>query len=161
MAITKRAIINLAFSELGLGAYAYDIQPEDYTTALEKLDDLMAEWSGYGIETGYPLNTVSSTQTMDEEIGLILQLKSGVAAALAVEIAPDYGKVPSPHTVKKATKGKKNGLRLSVRPPNKYINITTVPAGAGYKRRHYYRNLAQDGPLEILPGEEADNDNSN
>lgn len=156
MAITKRDIINLAFGELGLGSYAYDLQPEDLATAVEKLDDLMAMWSGYGIETGYPLTTESSASTLDDEIGLILQLKSGVAAALAVDIAPDYGKTPSPDTMKKASKGFKNGLRTSFTPPDKHINQTMVPAGAGYKRRHYYRNLAQDGPNEILPGQELD-----
>lgn len=156
MAITKRDIINLAFGELGLGSYAYDLQPEDLSKAVEKLDALMAMWSGHGIETGYPIVTESSSGSLDDEIGLIVQLKSGVAAALAVDMAPDYGKTPSPTTIMKGQKGFKNGLRLSMVPPSKYINQTASPAGAGYKRRHYYRNLAQDGPNEVLPGQELD-----
>lgn len=153
MSITKRALVDLAFSELGMGKYNYDLQPEDVQLGVEKLDDLMAEWDGYGIQTGYPLNTVSNAQTVDDPINLILQLKSGVASALAVALAPDYGKTPSPQTVMNATKGKKNGLRLSASPPHKRLNTTMTPAGAGYKRHNWPRNLADEGPHYVNPDE--------
>lgn len=153
MSITKRQIINLAFEELGLGSYNYDLQPEDLANAVSRLDNLMAEWAVSGIQTGYPVTTDSDAGSIDDDIGLVLPLKGGVASALAVELAPGYGKTPAPDTKMNATSAYKLGLRMSFVPGNKNINNTMVPAGAGYKWRRTWRSLPEDTPNEILPGD--------
>lgn len=153
--LTKRDIITRAFEELGLGAYQYDLQPEDLNTAVRRLDSLMAKWAGYGIETGYPLSMPGDTNTIDQEIGLITQLIDGASCALAISLAPQYGKQPSPETRREARNGFVNGLRLASVPPQKAINVTNVPAGAGYKHRDLYKNLNNDGPDEIYPDQEG------
>ena len=153
MSITKRDIINSAFGELGLGSYNYDMQPEDYETALIRLDGLMSEWASFGLQTGYPATTQPDAGSLDDAIGLIMPLREGVIAALAIRLAPGYGKTPSPDTKTAASKGWNVAQRLAFQTPEKYINTTAVPAGAGYKRRYQPHNLSDEGPAEILPGE--------
>lgn len=132
---TKRDIIQAAFSELGLASYDYDMQPEDYVNALRRLDNLMAEWSAQDAQTGYDLSSSPTIATIDDELSLILPLVDGVICALAVKLAPSYGKQISPDTKLTATNGFKLALKLSARPPIKRLNVTTSLSGAGNRRR--------------------------
>lgn len=151
--LTKRDIIKQAFTEIGLGSYNYDLQPEDYEDAVRLLDRQMAVWSGYGIETGYPVSTDRDSVTLDSDIGLILQLEDGVVCTLAVSLGPPYGREVPIDVRRRARAGYVNGLRLASVPPMKGINTTNVPSGAGYKHRDFYETLNSDGPDEILPGQ--------
>ena len=45
MSYTKRQIINQAMTEIGLGSYSLDAQPEDLQDALFKLNAMLAEWT--------------------------------------------------------------------------------------------------------------------
>lgn len=150
MSITKRDIINGAFEELGLGE-GYDATPEDYASALRRLDGMMAEWSSFGLQTGWPLTSQSSVSTIDDGVGLILPLREGVIASLAVRIAPGFGKTPSPDTKLAAARGWNVAMRLASDPPQKRVNTAVAPAGAGYKLRQGNQSLAPDGPYQITP----------
>lgn len=150
MSITKRDIINGAFEELGLGE-GYDATPEDYASALRRLDGMMAEWSSYGIQTGWPLVSQSSVSSIDDGVGLILPLREGAIASLAVRIAPAFGKTPSMDTKLAAVRGWNVAMRLASEPPQKLINTRVAPAGAGHKRRNTSQLLAPDGPHQITP----------
>ena len=148
---TKRDIINGAFEELGLGSYVYDATPEDYSSALSRLNGMMAEWNSYGVPTGYPMSSSTDVSTLDDQTGIIQPIVEGVKMGLAVRIAPSYGKTPSPATNIAAQRGWNVALRLIGAPPHKRQNTASAPAGAGYKIRTYNRALPPDGPREITP----------
>lgn len=132
---TKRDIINGAFEELGLGAHIYDITPENYASALGRLDGLMAEWSADGAATGYPVMSQPDAATLDDEIGLIMPLREGVIASLALKIAPSFGKSPSPDTMRTANRGRALAACLQRPAAKKQRATNSTPAGAG--NRYY------------------------
>lgn len=129
--LTKREIIAQAFEEIGLGAYAYNAQPEDLQTALTRLNALLAFWAGEGAvteadSTGRDLDTASNVPVDAEE---------GVICALAVRIAPSYGKTPSPDTKARGRQGHNLMMRKNIALPTRKADFASVPAGAGYKQR--------------------------
>jgi len=93
MGLSKRQIIAGAFSELGIGAYAYDLQPEQLQEALQKLDGMMATWSGRGIRLGYSGGNGSGE--LDVETDVPAWADEAMTLGLAVRIAPSFGKTPS------------------------------------------------------------------
>lgn len=97
MAWTKKAIIAEAFTELGKGSYTFDSQPEEYQTALRRLDAMMATW---GDTANIRINYVGGNGFGD--IGVESTVPDWAVAAmylnLAINLAPSYGKVASPET---------------------------------------------------------------
>ena len=98
---TKEDVIKQSFSEIGKGAYEFDLQPEDMQNALRKLDAMLSAWSGaYGIRLGYAggdgKGSIGASTTVPDWAYESLYLN------LAVKLCPDYGKTPSPVTVKGA-----------------------------------------------------------
>lgn len=94
---TKRQIIAEAFTEIGKGDYAFDLQPEEYQTALRRLDAMMAQWSAtLGLRIGYAGGDGLGDLTIDTNVpdwafeALYLNL--------AIRLAPSFGKTPSPQT---------------------------------------------------------------
>ena len=55
MSYSKRQIVEQAFEELGLATYVFDMTPDQFDSALKRLDAMIAEWSIKGINLGYPI----------------------------------------------------------------------------------------------------------
>ena len=145
---TKRQIIDAAFTEIGMGQYVFDVQPEELTDALLKLDSLMAEWIGEGIVVGYVPVDNPATIELDGDSDIPANLVRPVIDNLAVNIAPMFGKQPSPITLKNARKGYSIALG-TIPTPFKRQNVTAVPAGSGYRNNYSGRYV------ESLPPDEA------
>jgi len=96
MGLSKRQIITAAFSELGLAAYAFDLQPEDLQEALEKLDAMMATWGGRGIRIGYSGGNGAGDIDLPTEVPAWAD--EAMYLGLALRIAPSHGKTPSLET---------------------------------------------------------------
>jgi hypothetical protein len=90
---TKRELILSAFSELGLAAYAFDLQPEQLQEALRRLDAMLATWAGKGIRIGYAGG--NGMGEIDTESTIPAWAQDAVTLGLAIRIAPAYGKTPS------------------------------------------------------------------
>lgn len=105
MSWTKRQLISEAFSELGLQGYEFDISPAEQTTALRRLDTMMALWSGKGICVDYALPATPGASDPDDESGLPDDAVEAVYLNLAVRLAPGYGKQVSPVSKKSAREG--------------------------------------------------------
>lgn len=133
MSYTKRTIINQAHAEIGLGSYAYDLQPEDLQDALLRLNALLAQWSGNGAQVGWPSVNSELVDDLDADSGLPVDAVRGVICALAVDIAPGFGKAPSRETKIAARQGKKLMTRKSMTIPQREMDATSIPAGAGWK----------------------------
>lgn len=155
MTWSKREIIKGAFEEIGLGAFQYDLHPEDYQTALRRLNALVSEWSGAGAQTGYAGNNTPSTDDLDNDSNLPPDAVRGVICGLACDLAPGYGKQPTVKTMTAAQNGRNLMLAKSASDsiPRKQKNNYTVPAGAGHKFREQINLAAAD--TEELPGESA------
>ena len=133
MAYTKRDIINMAFGEIGLAEYVFDLQPQQLEGALRRLDAMMATWNGKGIRIGYPLPSSPGSSDLDQETDVPDAALEAMALNLAVRIAPGYGKEVSPGT-KASAKGAYNQLMAQAAMPfEMQLDSMAIPAGAGNK----------------------------
>ena len=55
--ITKRYVIDRAFTHIGLSGYVFDQDPDERQEALAALDTLMAEWFSVNVDLGYNVPT--------------------------------------------------------------------------------------------------------
>ena len=129
---TKRQIIQAALTDIGLPFYVYDIQPEQYTAALWRLNLMMAEWNGQGVRMGYPIPTNVGDDNLDDASNLPDVVTKAVILHLAIELAPSYGKVAAPETKMMAKRAYAALLRFAAM-PNQYQWPSTLPYGAGNK----------------------------
>ena len=53
MAYKKLDIVDLAFQEIGIASYEFDLNPQESNGALRQLDLMMATWNKRGIRVGY------------------------------------------------------------------------------------------------------------
>lgn len=140
MSYTKRKIINEAFTEIGLGSYNFDAQPEDLQNALLRLNAMLAEWALYGAVTGAD---TPFADDLDNDSMIPMTDIRGVICGLAVNLAPSFGKAVSPDTMKGAVNGKKIIIKRNATVLSKRTDVADVPAGAGYKWRNRI-NLQED-----------------
>lgn len=132
MGWTKRQYIQAAFDEIGLATYTFDMQPEQYQSALRRLDTMMADWYERGILLGYPLPLSPQDSDLDEQTFVPDRANDAIVTNLAVKIAPSYGKQVMPQTLTGAREGLNTLLIRAARPyPMQYPSQT--PAGAGNK----------------------------
>ena len=133
MGYTKREIIDLAFEEIGLAAYTFDLQPQQITGALRRLDTMMATWNGKGIRLGYPLPSSPSESDPDQECDVPDDAFEAMAMGLAVRIAPGYGKTVSPDTRNAARTSYNQLMAQSAKPIEMQLDNYAIPRGAGDK----------------------------
>ena len=99
MGYTKRQYIEAAFDEIGLAAYTFDMQPEQFQSALRRLDGMMAEWNERGIRLGYPLPLSPQQSDLDSQTAVPDRANEAIVTNLACRIAPSYGKQVMPSTM--------------------------------------------------------------
>lgn len=141
MSYTKRKIINEAFTEIGLGSYNFDAQPEDLQNALLRLNAMLSEWTLAGADTGADTPFVDD---LDADSLVPMTDIRAVICGLAVSLAPSFGKIVSPDTMKAAVNGKRLVIKRNATIPSKKIDVAAVPAGAGHKWIDQI-NLAESG----------------
>lgn len=90
----KRDIIQVAFEECGQAGYEFELTPEEYSSALRRLNAIMGELLGSGIDLGFyfPQNSFGSPE---EGSGIPLDSVQAVGLLLAESIAPSIGKTLS------------------------------------------------------------------
>lgn len=139
---TKREVIVMAYEELGLAEYNFDISPDEMATARKRLDRMMAEWETK-VSTGYMIPLNPDDSDVDDECGVPDGIINAMAMNLAVRLAPGLGKVLTVETRVAAKSGYDTMLGfLAVIPSIKYPN--TLPVGAGNKplpgRREFFNS---------------------
>lgn len=150
MAYTKRDIINMAFEEIGLAAYVFDLQPQQIEGALRRLDTMMATWNGKGVRLGYPLPSSLDASDPDEEMDVSDMALEAMALGLAIRIAPGYGKTVSPDTKVSAKSAYNQLLSKSAKPIEQQFDRYSVPAGAGNKTWRNARDPFLAEPVDPL-----------
>lgn len=104
---TKLTICQRALGKIGLNSYVFTPTPAQLQDAVEQLDQIATEWDGIGIRKGYRLGG-----DVNEESGLPDTATNGYACALALALAPNYGKTVSPQLQASATSSK-NALMVT------------------------------------------------
>jgi len=132
MGYTKRQFIEAAFDELGMAAYTFDMQPEQYQSALRRLDAMMADWYERGILLGYPLPGSPQGSSLEEQTLVPDRANDAIITNLAVRLAPSYGKQIQPATMTSARYALNTLLVRAARPGVMQFPSQT-PAGAGNK----------------------------
>ena len=133
MGWTKRQLVVQAFEELGLGAYVFDLEPEQLQSALRRLDSMMGTWDGKGIRLGYPISSPESSD-LDDDSNLPDAATETVFTNLALRLAPSFGKIPSTDTKTTAREGYQVLLGKAAHPIESQFP-GTLPVGSGNKAR--------------------------
>lgn len=146
---TKRQLIDAAFEELGLAAYAFDTSPEEQGTAIRRLDSMMALWDVKGIRIGYALTVDPDAADPDQMSGLPDWANEAVFLNLAVRLAPGFGKTV-PRTTSAPAKDAYDTLLAKVmsNPPQMQPNV--LPAGAGNRRYRGSMSPFLRRPVDLL-----------
>ena len=150
MAYTKRDIINMAFEEIGLAGYVFDLQPQQLEGALRRLDAMMATWNGKGIRLGYPLPSSPGASDLDQDANVSDAALEAMALNLAVRIAPGFGKTPSPDTKASAKNAYNQIIAQSAKPVEMQLDNMSIPSGAGNKGWRYYNDPFLRQPIDPL-----------
>lgn len=150
MAYTKRDIVAMAFEEIGLAGYVFDLQPQQLEGALRRLDSMMATWNGKGLRLGYPLPSSPDSSDLDQDTNVSDFAIEAMALNLAVRIAPGYGKTPSPDTKASAKSAYNQLMAQSAKPISMQIDSMAIPAGAGAKNFRSRRDPFLHNPVDPL-----------
>jgi hypothetical protein len=146
---SKRQLVQKAFQKVGLGVDLFNVAPEDITSALDEMDSMMAEWDAKGVRLGYALPANPDDSDVDQDSGLPDYANSAVYLALAVRIAPDFGKTLSMATTA-AAKGAYDAVLRVIAFPQEQQLPDTLPRGAGNKPWRYMNNNFFPTPTDSL-----------
>lgn len=156
MSWTKKQLINSAFEEIGIGSYQFDIQPEMYTIALNRLDSMIASWFALGVNFNYTVPANQSDSDINAASGVPDFANEAIYQNLALKLSPVFGKVVSQELKQAAFLAFKNLMNKTPDVPQMQLN-NTIPAGAGNKLlRAYWTTLntpetrVSDGQNEIV-----------
>lgn len=92
---TKRMLIEQMFAECGVNDWELDIQPDETDAALRRLDALMWELMGRGIDIGYNFPVGIGQGDIADELGCPDQAFYGLATLGAERLCPTMGKTQS------------------------------------------------------------------
>ncbi len=137
MSWTKRQIILQALEEIGIHSYEYDSTAEDLQNALRALDSMMGVWINDGIifDPEYPLSLTIGDSNLDDDTNASAEAIEPMYLALAIRVAPSYGKTVSPDTKLNAKIGYTGLLRNFT--ASKEQGLGRFLRGAGAKRPLY------------------------
>lgn len=96
MSITKGELVIRALKMLGVVDSITSPDPAEIADGLETLDAMVAEWENHGIRLGYQLTSDGVPVDPGDESGLADKHVMGVAANLAVNMAPLIGREAQP-----------------------------------------------------------------
>lgn len=125
---TKRDIINISLTKLGIANYDFDVQPEMYDDLLKQLDLFIANLGADGINVGYSFASNPNDSDLDGQSGIARGRVLGVALNFAVLIASDFGKVV-PQSLIDAAENALSALTESVVTPPKQVSRLTYGGG--------------------------------
>lgn len=131
---TKQQILNMAFEEIALAGYEFDVTAAETSSALRRLDALMAEWNGPGVNIpiSYNFPAALGGSSAADASGIPDFAFNAVGIALALAVMPVIGKTMSPETRLRMGQGM-NALRAAyAQIPDRQLPASAL-RGAGAK----------------------------
>ena len=129
--MTKKELINLAFEEIGIAYYSFDIQPEQYISALKRLDSLISVWQSKDLELLYVLSNPITGASLEDEAILSDEAIKPAYSNLALDLCPMFGKNPSIINLKNANQSYKALVAANV--STNEVKRDRYVLGGGYK----------------------------
>jgi hypothetical protein len=129
---TKRQIIEMSYSAVGLAGFIYDIQPEQIESARRMLDAMMAGWNARGLRVSWPIPSGPDRGDVDEETNLPDSALEAVYLNLGPLLANMHGKQVTPMYLGMA-RAAKDTMMISLVQPAKLVMPGGHPLGAGHK----------------------------
>ena len=133
MAYKKLDIVDLAFQEIGIASYEFDLNPQESNGALRQLDLMMATWNKRGIRVGYPIPSSPNNSDLDDDIDIPDNAFEAMYLNLAVRISSGFGKQLAPETRIAASRTYQELLSTQIKPIEQALDAKAVPLGAGNK----------------------------
>lgn len=99
---TRAQIIAGAFARIGLADYEFDVTPGERASARQKLDAMMAGWEADGVTLGH---TADGGGNDAADMTTPAYADEAITDNLALRLAPDFGKAPSPMLLMTARRG--------------------------------------------------------
>lgn len=133
MIITKGSIVDFAVRKLvgDRSTALTGIGPESYSSAVDDLEGMMARWKSDGIDLFYMFGEMHDVNAWSQQdSGLELWMKQPVAYNLALIIADDFQRDPSPAVITNASKGWRSILRYCQR-RSPSVPANPLPEGVG------------------------------
>lgn len=140
MSWTKKQLIDAAFEEIGIGSYQYDIQPEMYSIALNRLDSMIASWFALGVNFNYTIPANQSDSDITTESGVPDYTYEAIYQNLALKLSPIFGKVITQELKQAAFLAFRNLINKDSNVPQMQLS-NTIPSGAGNKLGAYWTTL--------------------
>jgi hypothetical protein len=150
---SKRTIVALAFEEVGLAGFEFDATPEEQSSAMRRLDILMAEWKASSLDLGYNFPASIGAGNLDDASSLPDSALNVVAIYLALRISPGIGKTLSVETKTAMSQGM---IALRTRYavlPERVLPSSTI-RGAGAKPGSIWAPFASGDATASSSGEE-------
>jgi P22 tail accessory factor len=129
---TKRQIIAMAYEAVGLAGFIYDLMPEQMESARQKLDAMMAEWNGRGLNLSWPIPSSPENGDIDDETNLPDWALEAVYLSLGPRLANSHGKQVTPMYLAMMRAAKNGVMSRTVKPAARKMP-GGFPLGAGYK----------------------------
>lgn len=129
----KAALVSYAYEEATLAGYEFDVTPAEQTTALRRLDALMAELAISGMDVGYNAPTTIGGSQMIDVSGVPDLAFQFVGLELALRLFPTLGKQLSQSTMLAHARSRVAIRAWCARTPDRALP-GGVPVGAGKRR---------------------------
>lgn len=129
---TKRQLVEMAYAELSLAGYVFDLSPEEMEMGLRRLDTMWAMWEAKGILMGYTIPSTPFDSDLDQDSGLPALAIEPTYLNLAIRLAPGNGKQISSDTRRSAREGYAS-LLIPAAMPRQQQMPDTLPVGSGNK----------------------------
>lgn len=143
---SKRDLVNMAFNDLALAGYVFDLTPEEMNTAVMTMDSMMALWETQGIRVGYQMASDPGDSDLDQPSGLPDWMNLAVYKNVAIMMAGSFGKAIPPSIAVAAKTAYDWVLGLIASNPPQMQFKGNLPQGAGWKMTNY-----MGGPFIIPP----------
>lgn len=148
---TKRLLVDMAFDDLALAGYVFDLTPEEVTACVLRLDAMMATWDAKGIRIGYQSTLDPKDADPDQDAGIPDWANEAVYKNLAIRTAASFGKAvpPSLAVAAKDAFDSMQGLVAANNVPLMQYK-GNLPIGAGWKRSTINRGPFVRAPQDYL-----------
>lgn len=139
--LTKGAMLELMFEELGSAGYQFDHGPDEQASALRKMDLMMSAQPFGSLPLGYNAPPVAGQSDMADLFGVADQFAQTLAVALAKRYSPAWGKTMSGQSRKDYAEGLNYLITTASRIPAAILDRRT-PLGSGNKWRSVWAPYA-------------------
>lgn len=128
---TKRQLIKQAFSECAVNGWEYDIEPEEKSGALTRLDALMRELEAAGLSLSYTFPSGIGQGDLDDMLGCPDGAFHGLSVLLAQRLCPTMGKTMNAESRVALYEAKRAVRACAAYAPPSVTLGTNTPVGAG------------------------------